>query len=57
MSETIYQKQKAIFNLDLIQPMGAEGQGINLDLGIASSIDPLHLSEVAFFTPEQRTCF
>ena len=30
------------------QPMGTEGQGISLDLGIGSSIDPLHLSEVAF---------
>ena len=32
------------------QPMGAEGPGISLDLGIGSSIDPLHLSEVSFFT-------
>ena len=30
------------------QPMGKEEHGISLDLGIASSIDPLHLTEVGF---------
>ena len=30
--------------------MGTEGEGISLDLGIGSSVDPLHLSEVDFYT-------
>ena len=37
--------------------MGTEGEGISLDLGIGSSVDPLHLSEVDFYTgqPEKDT--
>ena len=37
--------------------MGTEGEGISLDLGIGSSVDPLHLSEVDFYRgqPEKDT--
>ena len=32
------------------QPMGSGGNGISLDLGIGSSIDPLHLTEVTIMS-------
>ena len=38
------------------QPMGSGGNGISLDLGIGSSIDPLHLTEVTItFINSHRT--
>ena len=33
--------------------MGSGGNGISLDLGIGSSIDPLHLSEVTIIGHEK----